>query len=403
MNSYLANRGWRLTVTFGLGAAGFLWALIEVIRLKGDANVERYPYWALFAASIMYLVVFGILEYIGSRGPANRAQFGWIALLLGADGRLSTSKTQAVLWTAILATVIVFLAGIVAFGPGNGPDLFNETHWEQYLVLLGGPFAAAVLAKFTTVTKIQSGTITKSLTPAASERALGTPPASAAGGAVAGGAGAGAAGAGGAAAAPVVAVAGAPAVGAPPAAAAGPPAKAADAFSNDSGEIDIPDTQYLIFNLAAIAYFLLVYFGQVFHDHTGLDRFVLPNIPSVLLGLTSASAATYVGYKASQREAPRLVSVTPQPATVGQLVNIVGTNLVPTGETAPKERTAVMVQSLANNENDNTAIVAPDPNSPVTASSVSFIMPAQFAAREVAVRVVTAGSVATDPLRVKVN
>ena len=145
MTSYIAHRGWRLTVTFGLGVVGLLWAVLELAHLEGEGNVERYPYWALLAASLMYLAAFGILEHVGSNGAPNRAQYGWVALLIGADGRLSTSKTQAVLWTVILATVIVFLAGIVAFGPGSGPDLFDDTHWEQYLVLLGGPFAAAVV------------------------------------------------------------------------------------------------------------------------------------------------------------------------------------------------------------------------------------------------------------------
>jgi hypothetical protein len=153
--------------------------------------------------------------------------------------------------------------------------------------------------------------------------------------------------------------------------------------------------------LAAIAYFLLVYFGQIFHDHTGLDRFVLPDIPSVLLGLTSVSAATYVGYKATQSEAPRIVSLLPQPATAGQAVMVVGTNLVPAGETAPDARTAVMIQSLAVDDTGNTAVIGP--LSPVTASSLNFIMPAQFAGKTVAVRIVTAGSAATDPLQVTVS
>jgi hypothetical protein len=121
----------------------------------------------------------------------------------------------------------------------------------------------------------------------------------------------------------------------------------------------------------------------------------------VLLALTSASAATYVGYKATQSEAPRIVSLLPQPATTGQAVIVVGTNLVPGGETAPDARTAVMIQSLAADDSANTAVIGP--LSPVTASSISFIMPSQFAGKTVAVRIVTAGSVATDPLRVTVS
>jgi hypothetical protein len=363
MTTYIGNPKVRRVVTFGLGAAGIVWAVFELARLHGDAANTRYPYWALLLASIAYLVIFAVLEHLGTSGPPNRSTYGWVALMIGADGRLSTSKTQAVLWTAILATVLVFLAGIVGFGPGHGPDLFDSVHWEQYLVLLGGPFAVAVLAKFTTVAKLQSGSVTKSLTGSASSRALG----SSAGDE------------------------------------AGPAAKVADAFSNDAGEVDIPDTQYLIFNFVAIAYFLVVYLGQIFQSHSGLARFVLPDIPSVILGLTSVSAATYVGYKATQRDAPRIVSVTPDPTTAGQLVTVVGVNLVPTGESAPAAHTAIWLQSLTDGDSANTAVVGPTDNPPIDASRLGFRMPPQFAGKRVAVRIVTAGSVATDTYAVTVE
>jgi len=365
MTTYIGNPARRRVATFGLGAAGIVWAVFELARLHGDAEHTRYPYWALLLASVAYLVIFAVLEHLGTSGPPNRAKYGWIGLMIGADGRLSTSKTQAVLWTAILATVLVFLAGIVGFGPGHGPDLFDTVHWEQYLVLLGGPFAAAVLAKFTTVAKLQSGSVTKSLTDNASSRALGNS-------------------------------AGDPATAGPVA------AKVADAFSNDAGEVDIPDTQYLIFNFVAIAYFLVVYLGQIFQSHSGLDRFVLPDIPSVILGLTSVSAATYVGYKATQRDAPRIVSVTPDPAKPGQLVTVVGVNLVPTGESAPAAHTAIWLQSLADGDSANSAVVAPTENPPINSSRLGFLMPTQFEGKRVAVRIVTAGSVATDTYTVTV-
>jgi hypothetical protein len=104
-----------------------------------------------------------------------------------------------------------------------------------------------------------------------------------------------------------------------------------------------------------------------------------------------------------KRDAPRLVSLTPNPATTGQVVYIGGTNLVPTGEIAPAARTVVMIQSLRADDAANTANITPDPNGPVTASSLSFVMPFQFAARTVAVRVVTADSVTTDPFTMQVD
>jgi hypothetical protein len=383
----LASAGWRRGITFGVPLAAVLWALIELLHLKGDHDVERYPWWSLILAAVGALIVFALLEVVGSRGPANRRKYGWIAIAIGSDGRISTSKTQALLWTIVLAIAITFLAGIVAFGPPDAADIFDDVQWEQYLVLLGGPFAAAVLAKVAVVTKLQAGTVQTSLTAAASRSAVG---------ARADVAGAAAGAATDADADPTLAD-------------EPPPAdepRAHDALANDDGEIDLVDTQYLIFNFVAVLYFVVVFLGHIFDGGGNVDRFALPDIPAVLLGLTGASAATYVGNKAAQRSAPRIVSMSPQPVTPGGEVDVLGVNLIPPGESAASAATAtsVMIKKLdAGATEDDVAIVAikakPDP----TASAVKFLMPAKFADSTVSVRVVTSSAIATDPYPVKVN
>jgi hypothetical protein len=378
MGATLASTGWRRTVTFGIPIAGIAWAFFELVRLKGDRGVEEYPWWALLVASIATLLLFALLEYIGSsQGSAARKQFGWVAILIGADGRLSTSKTQAMLWTVVLGVAIVYLGGIVAFGPAGAPSPFDSVQWEQYLVLLGGPFAAAVLAKVTVGAKEQSGTVQKTVTPAASRALVAKADAAAADGT----------------AASAVVTAQVP--------------KAADVVSNDDDEIALVDTQYLVFNLVAFAYFLVVFLGNVFDDRLGVARFALPNMPAVVLGLTSAAAATYVGNKAVQSSGPRVIGISPQPLPPSgqagpdkKLVSVSGVNLVPSGITgvAAASATSVLVKSLADGATaDDSAVLAVSAIPEPTSTSVSFEMPPVFAGKKVSVRVVTSAGVATDP------
>jgi hypothetical protein len=77
-----------------------------------------------------------------------------------------------------------------------------------------------------------------------------------------------------------------PAVSKPPA--ASPQAK--DMIANDNGNTDLGDFQYVLFNSVALFFVVSTLL------HTPLNG--LPHIPDVLLGLTSVSAAGYVGKKA---------------------------------------------------------------------------------------------------------
>jgi hypothetical protein len=187
-------------------------------------------------------------------------------LYLGKDGRWSTSKLQPLLWTYAVVFGLGALAAAMALGDPVGWDAqVKRGLQEEYLVLLGGPFAAAILAKFITTTKDEDGSIQKT------------------------DAGEGA--------------------GAP-----------SDLISDDAGETDLVDTQYLLFNLLALGVFLGTF---CFNLHTGF-----PDLPDLLIGLTSVAGATYVGKKAIERQRPRLKAVVPTKARPNTEVEVWGENLL---------------------------------------------------------------------------
>jgi hypothetical protein len=111
-------------------------------------------------------------------------------LVVGTDNRVSTSKTAAALWTIILIYFIASMALIFGSQPAKYQSLIQSIS-PLYLVLLGGPFAAAVLAK-----SIVSGSAAAGQT----QKGQGTP-------------------------------------------------NVAQVFSDDGGNTDLVDTQYIAFNL----------------------------------------------------------------------------------------------------------------------------------------------------------
>ena len=171
--------------------------------------------------------------------------------------------------------------------------------WDTYLLLLGGPFAAAVMAKGITVAKINPEDKTKSLTSAAKWYGF-----------------------------------------------AGcydrlpQPPKPRSIFTNDAGDTSLADAQYVVFSLVALAYFAGS-FVRLLVNHANrscaegvttavaacVQSITLPQIPSALLGLTSVAALTYVGSKAVQTAGVRFESVSPNPVQHGvqltfRLVNV---------------------------------------------------------------------------------
>lgn len=155
-------------------------------------------------------------------------------LFVGADNRVSTSKTIAIVWTLLVAAV---LFGLIYANLLNHPQALNATENSgvigQYAVLFGGPLGAAILAK---------GIVTNQTT-------------------------------------------GKDAVAKPPATAPSPK----DLIANDAGDTDLGDFQYVLFNAVALFYVVSTLLHSPLHG--------LPHIPDVLLGLTSVSAVGYIGKK----------------------------------------------------------------------------------------------------------
>ncbi len=191
-------------------------------------------------------------------------------LVIGQDNRLSTSKTIAAIWTFVVAAA---LFALVYANLLNHPQALNATNSSgvvgQYAVLFGGPLGAAILAKGITVKQVAADPTVKQ--PAQS-------------------------------------------------------ASLTDLVSNDSGNADLGDFQYVLFNLVALLYVV----GTLLHNPTG----GLPNIPDVLLGLTSVSAVGYVGKKAIPQSGAVTASAQPQRGAAEAPVTIAVTGLSPATQTA---------------------------------------------------------------------
>jgi hypothetical protein len=74
----------------------------------------------------------------------------WLgAMIVGRDHRSSTSKTVVFMWTLAIAWGLLSLFLAYLFGdPAPWEAQVKSGLQEEYLLLLGGPFAAAVLAKY---------------------------------------------------------------------------------------------------------------------------------------------------------------------------------------------------------------------------------------------------------------
>ena len=309
---------------------------------------------ALGFASAVVLVLFLLLELAQLPASAGTRGYGWTTVLLGADGRFSTSKSAVWLWTVGLAYALLFLTGVVIFvRPAAGAKIFSPGNWDDYLVLLGGPYAAAVLAKFAVVSKLSSGTLSKSLVPGTSNPA--------------------AQGA------------------ADPTATTG----LSDLVKNDSGGLDLVDSQYFVFNIVAFAFAAGVFISNNFSASVtaASGKYALPVIPSTLLALTGASAATYVANKTAQKTGPTISTVTPSTAlNAGATVTILGTNLVPQGTPASQAAAQTTVWLSVD---DNSVPATTISSTSATPKKVTFTMPPGYPAKTVHLYVVSAGGVPT--------
>jgi hypothetical protein len=190
-----------------------------------------------FAQSFGFAIQFWVKTIDGVDPPHG--------LLVGTDNRVSTSKTTAALWTVVLIYFIASMALIFGRHPDKYQSLIQSIS-PLYLVLLGGPFAAAVLAK---------GIVSSSVAAGQTQKGQGTP-------------------------------------------------NIGDVFSDDDGNTDLIDTQYIAFNVLVAAIVVIQFAG-----HPG---FGAPVIPDFLAALTGTSAAAYIVNKAvTTGNPPSITELTP--------------------------------------------------------------------------------------------
>jgi hypothetical protein len=214
-----------------------------------------YWNWQLIAAAVL-VVLFTVFGTTVLR-RTNKS------VLTGPDNRWSTSRFTALLWTGV---VVYMLAALVLIGlreEASSQEL-GETFEAMdgvYLALLGGPYAAFLLAKVTVQTK------TSGDQPSLQKV---EPPASAPG-------------------------------------QTPPKPGPSNLVQDDAGNTDIADFQYVLFNLMAAGYVL-----ALFIPHPGLG---IPAVPSTLAILAGGSALTYVTNKAVASNAPNVTAMLPTTLT----------------------------------------------------------------------------------------
>jgi hypothetical protein len=226
-------------------------------------------FWAFLAvalpSTLIRLSVPAKQDEVSKKGATKRISL-FVALLNGMDGRWSTSKASAVLWT--YAVWYAFIA-ILVHTAGSGLD--HAVLKQQYLALIGFPVATAVIAKGITQSKVANGDIV-------TKQPDGTE--------------------------------------------SNPIDGVRQLITNDTGRTDLLDFQYFGFTLILLAYFFTQFIGH----KQGFD---LPTLPDSLVALTGVSAAGYVGKKGVQKDThPVITAVDPPSAAPNDSITVSGGNFV---------------------------------------------------------------------------
>jgi hypothetical protein len=287
---------------------------------------------AMIVLFIFWALVLAFLEQAGRRDQnPHRSRYGFVDVIIGADGRVSTSQTVVYGWTGVFASALVVMASLAVSGRLTPEQAFQTgSNWDAYLLLLGGPFASAVIAKGIVSYQTQQDPNAKSGTLATA----------------------------GTANTMSMTVADSP--------------SAADIVNGDGNEPSLVDTQYSIFSLIAIFYFVGLFVANLDKYAAGAVSVSkaewFPQIPSVLLGLTSLAALTYVGNKAVQTQGPRVVSFSPNPTPASSPVLA---KLVNLAATATQANITISVTDATGNT-QSLGVTAVD----TAGNAVSFVSPA---------------------------
>ncbi|MGN6189247.1 MAG: hypothetical protein ACTHOE_10130 [Conexibacter sp.] len=294
---------------------------------RADAHHEAAEAgrWSLLFAFVGLLVVAPLLMALVElvvRPQAVGNALPWRILrgiVVGADNRVSTSKTVAAVWTYSVAAAL--LSFVIAKWMGHGLALVSQEDkglQSNYGLLLSAPLGAAIIAK-----GIVGSQTAGNAADEAGSKAGGTPAAS-------------------------------------------------QLIANDQGDTDLGDLQYVLFNLVALVFF----YGELLRAPWA----GMPNLPDLLVGLTSVSAVGYLGKKVIPPTTLAITRVTPESASGGDSIEIAGPGLASEGE--PPRSVQLGDRVLPAN-------VVHTPAGPVTRVQI----PADMGSGKFALRVTTFGGV----------
>lgn len=312
-------RNWMPPISGIVVCVGFVWMLIAGAGVFGGESKEAVTARAYGVAGTALVLALWLLWLVGKAWPDSH---GLLYLFKGDDLRASTSKVQYLIWTFGIAFVLAYIAARAGIAPDDKApfscgdikaNCIPNSVWDDYLILIGLPATTAAIAKGITIGKIADGALQKT-------QAGSTSP--------------------------------------------------ADIATDDRGQPDLVDVQYLLFNLIAFLY-VAVHFAK---------QGILVEVPGVLLGLTSAAAGTYVLNKTLQNNKPVIVSISPTVITPDMDIRIRGRNLFPpgAGDTVSVDIGGIRTTGQRNGED------------------VTVVAPAEISDADAAVIVTTEANVATE-------
>ena len=254
--------GQNRAVWTGIIIVGGLVLVAFLLGARSPNFTFGFQLWGLYAVLVLWVLASGVA---GKYWP--------IGLITGEDGRLSLSKTQIAIWTAVVAYAYVTLYTARAF-------LTNDLHAidvipNNVLIALGFSVVTAIGAKAITVNKIGTSQIQKTdkVTP--------------------------------------------PALG--------------DLVAGDDGHPDLTKIQLLFWTLVSVAIYVTLthaalwhFFETPAHCVPGPTCLNLPDIDPVLMVLMGLSHGTYLGGKLTQVDLPRITGIAPPSGRAATLIVLSG-------------------------------------------------------------------------------
>lgn len=244
-----------------------LLSLLTLVVMGGALGVVLGGDWTPKATGIG-LGLTGVVGFVAMLGSFGALQ----SVVMGGDGRISTSKSQAALWTLAIGFGMLVSLGY-AWATDHGESwgaLLERTFGDEYLLLLGGPYVALVGSRAIVGSQLNKGKLQKT----AGDTTDGKP-------------------------------------------------RIRDLLADDDGNFDIVDCQYVFFTGIALVYFVA---QMVVNPGSGL-----PALPSALALLTTGSTGTFLGTKLAGANPAAITSVRPDKVSAGSVVIVYGRNLTPPG------------------------------------------------------------------------